>query len=163
MFAIMKATPRFAKVRGELTEIRFLLMAAACGLIVCKPWGESQPFDFVVYCKLSGRFHRVQVKLSTHWDGAKYTVNTGHSGNRRHYTAAQIDFIAAYVAPKMQGEQTRRRGKRPTRRSAPLKEAIWYIIPVRKIGRSRVIGVFPHNPQSRGKYEPYRDAWQLLR
>jgi hypothetical protein len=131
-----------AKARGELTEIRFLLMAASCGLIVCKPWGESQPFDFIVYCKRSRRFYRIQVKSSSFRRRSNYQVTTSHrSAARSRYSAREIDFLAAYVIP----------------------EDAWYIVPVRALGGRKLIGVYPHNPQSRGMFEKYRDRWQLLR
>jgi hypothetical protein len=136
----MKITLRHQKARGELTEIRFLLMAASCGLIVCKPWGECQPFDFIVYCKRSQRFYRVQVKSCTNRCKGGYSVATKRSLGRS-YTARHTDFVAAYVIP----------------------EDAWYIIPVRALGGRKSIYVYPRNPQSRGMFNKFRDAWQLLR
>jgi hypothetical protein len=97
----MKFSPmRHRKERGELTEIRFMLMAASCGLVVCKPWGELHPFDFAVYCKRSRRFYRVQVKSCTSYRGGGYIVVTKRSGDRC-YTSREIDFLAAYVIPEV--------------------------------------------------------------
>ena len=136
----MKVTLRHQKARGELTEIRFMLLAAACGLIVCKPWGDTQPFDFIVYCKRSQRFFRVQVKSSISRCKGGYTVVTKRSLDRK-YTAYHTDFVAAYVIP----------------------EDAWYIIPIAALGGRKSIYVYPANPQSRGMFQKYRDAWQLLR
>src|SRR5207248_1295408 len=113
---------RSPKPRGELAEIRFMLAAAARGLVVAKPWGDSLPFDFLV-----GRgkcWYRVQVKLSAtrHWRG--FHVNCRHSGGRRVYTARSIDFLVAYIAPVR----------------------IWYVIPVRALHRRKSITVYPRQP-----------------
>jgi hypothetical protein len=139
----MKAALRHPKARGELAEIQFLLMAAACGLIVCKPWGDSQPFDFVVFCKSSRRFFRIQVKSTACWQPRKYRVSTARArDHRRVYTRRDIDFLAAYVAP----------------------HDAWYLIPVRALQSRKAINLYPHNPASRGQFEKFRDAWsQLLR
>lgn len=139
IFACMKATLRHPKARGELTEIRFLLLAAACGLIVCKPWGEIQPFDFIVYCKRTKRSYRVQVKSSVDRYRNGYTVSTKRC-NGRAYGRRDIDFLAAYVIP----------------------QDAWYIIPNRALAGRTSIYVYPRNPESRGMFAKYRDSWQLL-
>jgi hypothetical protein len=36
------------KLRGEWTEMRFMVRAAEVGLPISKPWGDSRSFDFVV-------------------------------------------------------------------------------------------------------------------
>ena len=129
-----------AKARGELTEIRFLLLAASLGLVVCKPWGDSQPFDFIIYCKRSRRCYRIQAKSSSFRRRTQYEVTTTRSNVRRLYSKRQIDFLVAYIVP----------------------ENAWYLIPIRALGKRKVIGVYPQNPQSRGMFEKYRDCWQLL-
>src|SRR5438270_6351991 len=119
----MKATLRHPKARGELTEIRFLLLAASLGLIVCKPWGDSQPFDFVVYCKQSRRFFRIQVKSTAFWQPRKYRVSTaGARDHQRVYTRRDIDFVAAYVVP----------------------HDVWYLIPVRTLRSRKTVSLYPH-------------------
>lgn len=136
----MKTALHFCKVRGELNEIRFLLMAAACGLVVCKPWGDSQPFDFMVYCKRTKRSYRVQVKSGSSRHRRSYTLITKRANDQR-YSSADIDFVAAYVIP----------------------EDAWYIIPIRALKGRKSIYLYPNGGQSRGGiYESYRDAWQLL-
>jgi len=40
---------RNGKKRGELAELAFILKAASLGLAVAKPYGDSEPYDFIVY------------------------------------------------------------------------------------------------------------------
>ena len=137
----MKAYPRHPKARGDLTEIRFLLMAAACGLVVCKPWGDNQPFDFLVYCKRTQRTFRVQVKSGTWRHRHGYAVITKRANDQR-YTRRDIDFVAAYVIPAN----------------------AWYIVPIGALKGRKTIYVYPTDRPSRGgMYESYRESWQLLR
>jgi len=37
----------------------------------------------------------------------------------------------------------------------------WYLIPIRQVAQVKSIWLSPHRP-SRRKFEPYREAWQLL-
>ncbi|HVP43288.1 MAG TPA: group I intron-associated PD-(D/E)XK endonuclease [Terriglobales bacterium] len=129
---------RHPKLKGEWAEIAFMSKAMSLGFTVCRPYGDSHIFDFLVFtadCKVS----RVQVKSC--WTKSKgyYPLNT-HSAYRRRYRPRDIDFVVGYVVP----------------------HDAWYVIPVRKI-TGTMSALFPHKPLSRGRYERYRDAWHLLR
>ena len=127
------------KARGELAEIRFLFVALRKGLVVAKPYGDNQPFDFLVGCGgKSRRFHRVQVKVSSARDFYGYAIKAFHRAAHTAYTADEIDFIAGYIAP----------------------ERVWYIIPARKIAGRKMLSVYPQ--RHRGEFERYREAWKLL-
>lgn len=130
---------RHAKQRGEWAEMKFALDAAARGLIVLKPYGDCAPFDFVVS---DGRhFQRVQVKSAWTRHKAAYFFHCRKTRSFTPYTRTHIDFFAFYVKDF----------------------DAWYIVPARKIGRRRVICLFPHSRRgSRSRLEPYRDAWHLL-
>src|SRR5215470_13933856 len=154
----MRATLRHRKARGELAEMQFMLMAALCGLIVCKPWGDCQPFDYIVYCKGSRRSYRVQVKSCTQRivsprrsskrgpkpasrrgsKGSGWAVSTKRSLGRA-YSARHTDFVVAYL----------------------MQEDAWYVIPIKALAGRKSIYLYPRNPQSRGMFAKYRDAWQL--
>jgi hypothetical protein len=41
----MKTNP---KLRGEWVESLFLARAHENGLVICKPWGDSARYDFVI-------------------------------------------------------------------------------------------------------------------
>ncbi len=131
----MKPKTANPKRHGELAELAFLHRAASLGFIVSKPWGDSAPYDFLVDAR--GRLTRVQVKsVSTAHRGAWRVVCT----NRRHktpYTAADIDLLAACIVPL----------------------DTWYLIPVAAFSPVKGLRL---RPGSRRKFEPYREAWDLL-
>ncbi|HYX69217.1 MAG TPA: group I intron-associated PD-(D/E)XK endonuclease [Terriglobales bacterium] len=127
------------KARGELAEIRFLLEAAARGLVVAKPWGDNLPYDFVVGG--GRRWLRVQVKSTLHRVYRGYQMATMHRRKVRGYTVRDIDFLAAYVIPA----QT------------------WYLIPVKAFTGKLAIVLFPsRRPTRGGRFERYKEAWDLL-
>ncbi len=124
------------KRQGELVELLFLYRAAALGLLVSKPYGDSAKYDFLV--DAAGHLTRVQVKsVSTAHRGA-YRVSSG-SGLRSKipYTAADIDLLAAYIIP----------------------EDAWYLIPISAFAPVTGLRL---RPGSRRRFEPFRDAWRLL-
>ncbi len=104
-----------------------------------KPFGDNAPYDFIV--DFDGKLSKVQVKSTGCIDSGSYRITTSHLGSGKVlYTADEVDFIIGYVIP----------------------EAAWYIIPIDKI-TSRHTKLFPHNLNSKGRFEPYREAWSLLR
>ena len=123
------------KRRGEWAESVFMARTHEQGLPVSKPWGEMCPYDFVV--GTTGRFVSVQVKstLSKLETGYVCKVQGGHQP----YSAGSFDFLAAYVIPA----------------------DAWYIIPAVLIQGKKCITLFPNS--TKAKYEPYREAWQLMR
>ena len=106
------------------------------GLPVSKPWGEMCPYDFVV--GTTGRFVSVQVKSTLNKPSFTDTFAPclAATGPTR---AGSFDFLTAYVIPA----------------------DAWYIIPAKLIQGKRCITLFPNSPKA--KYEPYRDAWHLMR
>ena len=64
---------------------------------------------------------------------------TARSHPDRQYTLAQIDFVAAYVIPL----------------------DIWYILPAKIVVFQGKVTLTPHRKGH--KYEPYMEAWNLLR
>ena len=105
------------------------------GLPVSKPWGEMRSYDFVI--GKTGRFVSVQVKSTiSRWEaGYVCTVRGGH----KPYPAGSFDFVAVYL----------------------VFEDTWYIIPAELIRGKGSVTLFPKSPHA--KYEPYREAWHLLR
>lgn len=131
------------KERGEWVEMQFMARAAAQGMIVSRPWGDSARYDFAVDCQ--GHFQRVQVKsTSAKHPSGYYVCKITRGGVRlrkgRKYTPEQIDYFACYVIP----------------------EEAWYIIPVRKVVRIKAaIHLSPRHPRNR--FFPYLEAWHLLK
>lgn len=124
---------------GHVTEVAFALKATQFGLTVCKPLGDSHPFDWVVLhgAKLS----RVQVKASTSLCACShmYAVPTRcfRRGVPGPYSERDIDFIAAYIVP----------------------DDTWYILPPRAFRRRHAIAVPQAHKNSRSKYRFYRERW----
>lgn len=121
--------------KGEWVEIAFLLKATSLGMVACRPFGDNQPFDFLV-CTPSGAVLSIQVKSA--WcmqrQGA-YSVPC----DPKHFSTS-VDFLVAYV----------------------LRADAWYVVPSRVLRKAVGATFFPHRRNSRGKFERYREAWHLL-
>lgn len=127
---------RNAKNRGVWAESAFMTKALGLGLTVCKPVGDNDPFDFVVF-NMRRAVNRVQVKsVWAHW-GRRYFAG-GTRG--RVYKPSEVDFLVV-VIPRVDA---------------------WYIIPIDAIKNVRLPSFSPHIPNSKGRFEKYRDAWHLL-
>jgi len=128
------------KRRGEWAELQFMAKAAKLGLGVSKPWGEFSRYDMVI--ETGGRFVSVQVKSTIHRSvGGCYICKVAPSVTSKPYQLGEFDFLAAYV----------------------IAEDVWYIIPARLVihGTMGAIRLYPSKPTS--KYQPYKEAWHLLR
>jgi hypothetical protein len=127
------------KQRGEMAEAAFLARAAALGLLVSKPWGESSRYDLIV--DNGRRLLRVQVKSSHRAgkDGA-YTFHAyGHA--MRPYDASEIDLLAAYVVPA----------------------DAWYLFPVEEFRKYKAMSLFPGSRRRLSKLEKFRENWGIVR
>jgi PD-(D/E)XK endonuclease len=107
------------------------------GLAASKPWGDSRSYDCVV--GRPGKFVAVQVKctIARLEKGEGYICSTCSS--HKPYRRGAFDYLAAYVIP----------------------EDAWYIIPAREIYGLKSISLCTLGAEA--KYEPYREAWALLR
>ena len=120
------------KSRGEAAEAAFLAKAANLGFGICKPWGDSERYDFVL--DSGERFWRVQVKSTQRNAESRYRVRSG--GCTARYTADEIDFLVAYIVPL----------------------DIWYVIPARAAVARQSLGFYPGNGEH-SLLEKYREAW----
>ncbi len=93
------------------------------------------PYDFVV--ENEGQFVRVQVKSTMFKDRGGYSCTVRGSGGP--YEGDPFDYLAAYV----------------------FQEDLWYIIPAEMVVGQGSIALYPRLKNA--KYEPYREAWHLLR
>ena len=144
----MEDWQRFKSVKeqGEWAELQFMAESARRQFTVCKPWGDTRPFD--VGIEYRPNFLRVQVKSCTHMRGHGYWCQfTPHHGKNEDYSLEEVDLFAAYVIPVN----------------------AWYLIPAaRLLGRERTRGamlfpvVLPVRKNS-FHYEGYKDAWWLLK
>jgi hypothetical protein len=132
-----------AKRKGELVEVAFMHKAVELGFAVAKPYGDSELYDFILDTRneVSHVLWRVQVKsTATMYKGA-YHIIAAHSRKAKQlYTPGEIDFLVAYVVPVR----------------------AWYVLPCIAFPNRRYLSFFPHIPNSRGRYEKYRDAWKLM-
>jgi PD-(D/E)XK nuclease superfamily protein len=135
-----KRAQRTGKKRGELAELAFIHKAASLGLAVAKPYGDSEPYDFIVYN--GPRFHKVQVKSTSNLVHGAYPLNSRRKrkGQRVPYTAKEIDFLIAHVPP----------------------ENAWFVIPIQALLSHPSIRLYPRGSNRQGHFEKYRDAWHLL-
>lgn len=124
------------KRRGEWAELRFLARAAELGLTVIRPWGDSLHYDMVV--EWEGCLLRVQVKSTMRRRSNSYYFTLRGAIHR--YTREDFDFLAAYLIP----------------------EDVWYIIPS-DIALTNINQICITPGSSTSRYEPYREAWQLLK
>jgi len=127
---------KHAKRRGEWAEMRFMAEAAENVLEVTKPFGDSAHYDFAV--EHDGKFARVQVKSTVARCGRRGYGCTVR-GSQGPYGRNAFDYAAVYL----------------------ILEDVWYIIPIKKIRGKWAVALYPS--LSTAKYEPYREAWHLLR
>jgi hypothetical protein len=133
-----KLTP---KQLGEIAEAEFIAKAVGMGFVVAKPWGDSEPYDFIVNPKKSFYFWRVQVK-SAHTVGADGGCSfRAHDHNMRSYSSEDIDALVAYARPMN----------------------AWYVMPVRVVEELKSLMLYPESRKLRSRFERWREAWQVLR
>lgn len=132
--------PRAPKARGELAEARFIAKALSLGISVAKPFGDSDPYDFIVEAR--GNLSRVQVKSAwraTPRGAFQFVASPIQSRGRRArpYRGNEIDFFIAYIAPA----------------------DTWFVIPVAALRQHNHLhlSLDPAHP-----FADYREAWHLL-
>ncbi|HVP43158.1 MAG TPA: group I intron-associated PD-(D/E)XK endonuclease [Terriglobales bacterium] len=121
------------KRQGELAELAFLHRAAALGLIVMKPFGDSAPYDIVV--DNGSRLLKLQIKSAASPRNGAYEINAARGRFiKRPYTRRDIDFLAAYLIP----------------------EDTWYIFPLSAFSPRKTMRLHPNRRSS------YKEAWHFL-
>lgn len=134
------------KERGEWVELQFMAAAAKRHFAVCKPWGDTRPYD--VGIEHGQNFLRVQVKSTTQRSGAGYRCQFTPNHTKKHdYSLSEIDLFAAYVIPA----------------------DAWYLIPAalllgeRRRAMAMLCPVVTPAKKACYCYEGYREAWKLLK
>ena len=130
-----RRVPRLrCKQQGELAELAFLHRAAALGLIVMKPFGDSAPYDVVV--DNGSRLLKLQIKSAGTPRNGAYEINAARGRFvKTPYTPRDIHFLAAYLIP----------------------EDTWYIFPLSSFSPRKTMRLHPNRPCE------YKEAWDLLR
>ena len=136
--ATEKLTP---KQLVEIAEAELIAKAVGMGLVVAKPWGDSEPYDFIVNPKKSFYFWRVQVK-SAHTIGQDgWCSFRAHDHEQRSYTAENIDALVAYARPMN----------------------AWYVMPVRVVEELKSLMLYPESKKLRSRFERWREGWEVFR
>jgi hypothetical protein len=123
---------------GEAVEAAFLCKICMLRIPVCKPWGDSERYDFVVDWRIG--FWRVQVKGASYCEKSRghsrYQAGAGNNGKR--FTKADMDFVVVQIVP----------------------EDVWYVVPIEM---AEGLAALWFNPRSKkARFEKYREAWCLL-
>lgn len=128
------------KQRGEISESQFFAKALKMGFGVAKPWGDSDPYDFIVDAG-GARLHRVQVKSAYKCsDEGGYTTNATGNDYTQPYTKDDVDVLVSYIVP----------------------EDAWYVIPIEAFENIGGMKLFPSSRRRRSRFEKYREAWCIL-
>ena len=131
---------RQPKRRGEWAEATFLAKAMGQGLQVCKPCGDSEPFDFVVF-NVRHWMNRVQVKSA--WRRFPQSQGYKIENNRRHFDRSEFDVLVV-VLPEVDA---------------------WYVIPADAVHLQKAVWLYPRKPSKKKgmkTFEQYRETWHLL-
>jgi hypothetical protein len=122
------------KRKGEIIEAAFLAKVCKLRIPVCKPWGDSERYDFVV--DWGKGFWSVQVKAGTSHKRSGYKVGSSRDG--RVFTKDDMDFVVVYI----------------------VQEDLWYVVPVEIAEGASSLWFTPRFARSR--FAKYREAWCLL-
>jgi hypothetical protein len=119
-----------SKRSGEAVEAAFLAKVCKLRIPVCKPWGDSERYDFVV--DWGKGLWRVQVKGALYCERSRYQAGPGGKG--KPFTKEDMDFVVVHIVPK----------------------ELWYVVPI-EMAEGLVKLWF--NPRStRARFEKYREA-----
>ncbi len=127
-----------------MAELIFVIKATSMGFAVSKPYGDCEPYDVII--EENGRVFRIQVKsvfTTNRWGYTVTVARRAYHGPSVLYSAQEIDFIAAYVVA----------------------HDAWYIIPISELGTTKQLHLYPEGTKrtDAGRFEKYREAWDLLR
>lgn len=123
------------KERGEIVEAAFLAVAAALGLRVAKPWGDSARYDFIV--DNGTKLLRVQVKSAFGANEYGGYAIKAQGFSKAVYTSMEIDLLVAYLAPI----------------------DVWYVIPVEEFRERKAVKLYPKTKKRISRFEKFREAW----
>jgi len=136
------------KRKGYIYEQIFFTEALKNGLEVFCPLGDHLPVDCIVV-NSAGRKFNVQIKgsekssVSERKNGCaryKFSTTTGRVV-KYPLDCTKVDVVAIFCADI----------------------DAWYLIPCLAIDGALTVAVYPHNPNSKGKHEKYREAWEIFK
>ncbi len=131
------------KRQGEMAQLFFRAIAAAAGLQILDPYGDSAPYDVAVENR-SGHILKIQVKSTTRPRKGSASFRVELIGpNSKPYTHRQIDFVAVFL----------------------VSARVWYIFPFAAIRRGRYTRRYlqiHHFSTKHNQWLPYKNALHLL-
>ena len=137
----MTDRPRNHKLEGSYYEQLFAAEALKRGIAVSWPVGDYLGFDAII--GEGNPFPRIQVKGTRGGKGHGRVNYAFHFGRGKHKRGeGSFDFLAGRVEHPDYG--------------------CWYIVPKEELRGIKTIKVFPHVPRSKSRWQPFRNAWQLL-
>ena len=136
------------KRKGYIYEQIFFTEALKNGLEVFCPLGDHLPVDCIVV-NSAGRKFNVQIKGSE-----KSSVSERKNGCARYKFSTTTGRVVKYPLDCTKVDVV-----------AILCADIdaWYLIPCLAIDGALTVAVYPHNPNSKGKHEKYREAWEIFK
>jgi hypothetical protein len=139
------ANPNEHRSVGTLYEYIFIAEALRRKLQPHVPVGDYLPHDVVVYDS-DGACKRVQIKGTAcshiergHKRSPRFRITVKVGADAKLLTPEMADVVACYVAPW----------------------DYWYLIPIDELV-GRAIWLYPHQKDSRGQYEKYRNKWDIF-
>lgn len=131
-----------SKKQGELNQLRFLLKCYEKGFQVSLPYGDSAKYDCVV--DGNGKLYRVQIKSTSYQDKSRRQdrykiIASGGCDAKKPYTKDDIDILAVYIVP----------------------HNTWYLVPVERL-EAHISTYFAPQREGKGKYEPFKEGWEIF-
>ncbi len=125
--------------KGDLGELSFTLECLKKDIRCSKPISSEYGYDLITDHK--GILNRIQIKTTFSFDpkSKRYQANSKRN-NGKIITTEDADYLVVFVSDFN----------------------VYYIIPVHKI-KSVSVNLFPTVVNSYGKWEQYKEAWNLLK
>jgi hypothetical protein len=130
------------KELGTIAEIKFIAKALQYKLRVSVPVGDNSPYDAI--SDHQGHICKVQIKSTLHklTSGRNdcYKVNAAKGrGCKKKYKSENVDVLAVYIHAL----------------------DCWYIIPFNAV-EAVSVRLYPHRKEVDGRYEQYKERWEIL-
>lgn len=124
---------------GDIGELAFMRRAVENGLVVCRPFVTTAPYDFVI--EHNNKLSRVQVKTTGNPlppnDRYKIKLKRGKGQSHRPYEHGETDFFAIYLQDV----------------------DVFYVIPSYILVGKISMSIFPHNPKC--QFDMFKEGWEI--
>jgi hypothetical protein len=122
---------------GTVFEYQFFARALTHRLEVFTPLGDHLPQDCIIM-NAAGTLYKTQIKGTQSFSGYKYKVDAqSGSAKKQPIDCHKVDILIAYIEP----------------------HNIFYVVPCLALNGVAAPCFFPHNEESKGRFEPYKEDW----